>query len=328
VGERFSTSSHIPVNRVYTPDITSESADSSGCSDFSEKHKYSEISILLLEVNLMSHEKEIKRVVRESYGKIWKAEGTCCSPSPESGRVVRLSEHAVHEALLNEIMPLNGKRILDVGCGNGNTVLRIAKEVGSHGKAVGIDFSPEGIAEAKKKAIELGLDKVAEFRVVDAEKLPFEDNYFDAVVSECVVCLTPNKQRVLNEKARVLKPGGKIVMHDVISKAEMPKAVQTNPELYCGCIGGAISQNNYVRMLQQAGLTEVKTVDYSGEQAISGYPVSLKKALDSQILMAATNIDDEKDFQEVVNFVRKGGVGYALFTAKKPLINEPQLKSR
>jgi len=284
--------------------------------------------MLLLEVNSMSHDDEIKKVVRESYGKIWKTKGTCCSPSPGSSRVIRLSEHAVHEALLNEIMPLNGKRILDVGCGNGNTVLRIAEEVGPRGKAVGIDFSPEGIVGAKKRAIELGLDKVAEFRVVDAEKLPFKDNYFDAVISECVVCLTPNKQKVLNEKARVLKPGGKIVMHDVISEAEMPKAVQTNSELYCGCIGGAVSKNDYIRMLKQAGLTEVKTVDYSGEQAISGYPVSLKKALDSQILLAATSIEDEKDFQEVVNFVRKGGVGYALFTAKKPLINKSQLKSR
>jgi SAM-dependent methyltransferase len=266
----------------------------------------------------MSQDGEIKRMVRESYGKIWKAEGTCCSPSPVAVKVKHLSEHPIHEALLNEIMPLEGKRVLDVGCGNGNTVLKIAKRVSPNGKAVGIDFSKEGIAKAKKKAVALGLDKVTEFRVADAEKLPFKDNYFDAVISECVVCLTPNKQKVLAEKARVLKPGGKIVMHDVISKAHMPKAVKTNPELYCSCIGGAISQGDYVKMLRQAGLTEIKTVDYSEEPALDNHPVSLKRALDSQILMAATNIEDEKDFQEIINFVRNSGVGYALFAAKKP----------
>lgn len=266
----------------------------------------------------MSHEDKIKDVVRESYGKIWKTERTCCSPSSKSDRVIRLSEHAVHEALLNEIMPLEEKRILDVGCGNGSTVLEIAKQVGPEGKAVGIDFSPEGIAEAEKKAIELGLEEATEFKVADAEKLPFEDKSFDIVISECVVCLTPDKQKALNEKTRVLKPGGKIVMHDVISKAPMPRAVQTDPELYCGCIGGAVSHDDYVEMLKQAGLTEIKAVDYSDEPAIHGYPVSVKRALDSQILLAATKIEDEKDFQEVVNFVRNGGVGYALLTAKKP----------
>lgn len=287
-------------------------------SDFSEKYRYSEYPCLFLEVNFMSHEDEIKEVVRESYGEIWKTAGTCCSPSPKSDRVIRLSEHAVHEALLNEIMPLKGRRILDVGCGNGSTVLEIAKQVGPEGKAAGIDFSPEGIAEAKKKASELGLEKVTEFRVADAEKLPFEDNHFDVVISECVVCLTPDKQKALNEKTRVLKPGGKIVMHDVISKAPMPRAVQNDPELYCGCIGGAVSQGDYVEMLKQAGLTEIRTVDYSDEPAIHGYPVSVKRALDSQILLAATKIKDKKAFQQVVNFVRNGGVGYALLTAKKP----------
>ena len=111
----------------------------------------------------------------------------------------------------------------------------------------------------------MGLEEVTELRVADAEKLPFEDNYFDAVISECVVCLTPNKQKAFDEKTRVLKPGGKIVMHDVISKAPMPKAVQTDPEVYCGCIGGAVSQDDYVEMFQRAGLTEIDTVDYSEE---------------------------------------------------------------
>jgi len=266
---------------------------------------------------------EIKRTVKQSYGKIWQNEGTCCDSSCEPGKAVSLSLQTPHEALLKEIMPLEGKKILDVGCGTGDTVLELTKKVGSKGKAVGIDFSEEGIEKAKKKAVELGLEKVTEFRVADAEELPFKDNYFDVVISECVVCLTPDKQKALSEKTRVLKPGGKIVMHDVVSRAPMPKAVQTNPKLYCGCIGGAVGQDDYVKLLKQAGLTEINAVDYSDKPAMSGYPISIKKALDSQILLAATGIEEEKDFQEMVNFVRNGGVGYVLFTAKKPLTSKP-----
>ncbi len=107
-------------------------------------------------------------------------------------------------------------------------------------------------------------------------------------------------------------------MHDVISRANMPQAAKTNPELYCGCIGGAVSQDDYVRMLKQAGLTEIKTIDYSKTPASQNYSISIKRALDSQILLAATEAKEEKDFQDIVNFVRSGGVGYALFVAKKP----------
>jgi ubiquinone/menaquinone biosynthesis C-methylase UbiE len=267
----------------------------------------------------MSCNNEIKKTVSKYYGKIWKAQGTCCNASCELAEVVPLSDRSPHEVLLDEIKPLKGKTILDVGCGNGNTVLAITKEVGPNGKVVGIDISPEGIAEAKRKAVELGLEKVTEFRVADAEQLPFKDNSFDIVISECVVCLTPDKQKALNEKARVLKPGGKIVMHDVVTRTSMPEAIRTDPQLYCGCIGGAVSQDEYIKMLEKAGLTEVKAVDQSNNQDPAySVRVSLKKALNSAVLMTAISLKDDKSFQEIVNFVRNGGLGYVLFTAKKP----------
>lgn len=271
----------------------------------------------------MSCNNKIKKTVSEYYGKIWKAQGTCCNASCESAEAVHLSDRSPHEVLLDEIKPLKGKTILDVGCGSGNTVLVIAKEVGPEGKVVGVDLSPEGIAEAKRKTAELGLEKVTEFRVADAEQLPFKDGSFDIVISECVVCLTPNKQKALNEKARVLKFGGKIVMHDVVKRTSMPEAIRTDPQLYCGCIGGAVSQDEYIKMLEQAGLTEVKAVDCSdsGDPAW-GHQISFKKALNSAVLMAAISQKDDKDFQEIVNFVRNGGLGYVLLTAKKPLGNK------
>jgi ubiquinone/menaquinone biosynthesis C-methylase UbiE len=264
----------------------------------------------------MSCKDEIKKTVSEYYGKIWKAQGSCCDTSCESVEVARSS----HEVLMDEIRPLKGKTVLDVGCGNGNTALAIAKEVSPNGKVVGIDLSPEGIAEAKRKAVELGLEKITEFRVADAEHLPFKDNSFDVVISECVVCLTPDKQKTINEKARVLKPGGKLVMHDVVTRTDMPESVKTNPQLYCGCIGGAVSQDEYVKMFKKAGLTEVKAFDQSNsDDPATRYQSSFKKSLNSAVLMVAISQKDDKDFQEIVNFVRKGGLGYALFTAKKHL---------
>lgn len=264
----------------------------------------------------MSCKNEIKKTVSEYYGKIWKTQGSCCDASCESVEAAS----SPHEVLMDEIRPLKGKRVLDVGCGNGNTALAIAKEVGPNGKVVGIDLSPEGIAEAKRKAVELGLEKVTEFRVADAEQLPFKDHSFDIVISECVVGLTPDKQKTINEKARVLKPGGKLVMHDVITRTDMPESVKTNPQLYCSCIGGAVSQDEYVKMLIQAGLTEVKTVDQSNlNDPATGYQSSIEKSLNSAVLMVAISQKDDKAFQEIVNFVRKGGLGYALFAAKKPL---------
>lgn len=247
---------------------------------------------------------DIKERIKKFYGERWESEGSTCTCETSKSK-----ERSPRYALISELSPRRGMKVLDVGCGTGDTVLKIAEEVGPNGKVVGVDFSPEGIAQAKKKALSHGLEKVTEFRVADAETLPFEDNFFDAVISECVVCLIPDKQRVLNEKVRVLKPGGRVIMHDVISRIRMPKTVREDPKLYCGCIGGAVSEQDYLEMMRRAGLTDTKVVDYSEEA---------RKGLNAMILSAAVDtIKNDKDFHEVVDFVRKGGIGYALFMGKK-----------
>lgn len=215
-----------------------------------------------------------------------------------------------HDALIGELSPREGMVVLDVGCGTGDTVFEIAEKVKPTGKVVGIDFTKEGIEKAREKARNLGLDGIAEFRLAEAEKLPFENETFDAVISECVVCLTSDKERVLAEKVRVLKTGGRVIMHDVISWAPMPETIRNNPKLYCSCVGGAVSMDEYKRMLKDIGLVGIRAVDYSKQ---------VKRQLNLGILSNALDISkDDKAFGEIVDFVRKDGIGYALFVGAKP----------
>jgi len=246
---------------------------------------------------------DLSGVVKEYYGKRWSSQAsTCCE---ESDPLLD-----AHSALLSELSPRLGMAVLDVGCGAGDTVLEIAEKVKPTGKVVGVDFTKEGIERAQEKAKSLGLDGIAEFRLADAEKLPFDDESFDAVISECVVCLTSDKERVLAEKVRVLKPGGRIIMHDVINWAPMPEAIRNSPRLYCSCIGGAVSMNEYKRMLEDVGLVGIKAVDHSEQ---------VKRQLNLGILSNALDISkDDKAFSEIVDFVRKDGIGYALFVGTKP----------
>jgi len=243
----------------------------------------------------------IEEAVKKVYGQLW--------TSQKAGKSKRLaSMFSAHEALLKELKPQKGMKILDIGSGNGETVLTIAEKVGPKGKAVGVDFSSEGIALAKERAKERKLENIVEFHQANALELPFPDNSFDAVISECVVCLIQDKQKALNEKVRVLKLGGRVIMHDVITWASMPQAMREDQKLYCGCIGGAVSLDEYVEMMKKAGLIDLKTVDFTKD---------VKKMMNMGLVAQALNLKDDKAVHEIVNFVRKGGIGYALLVGTK-----------
>lgn len=250
----------------------------------------------------------MEEIVKKEYGQMW------ASQKGEQARSKKLeSLLSAHDVLLKELSLQKGMKVLDVGSGSGETVLAIAEKVGPTGKAVGIDFSPEGIALAREKARQRNLDNVAEFHEANAKKLPFSDNTFDAVISECVLCLIEEKQKVMNEKVRVLKTGGRLIMHDVVIWEPMPQVMRENQKLYCGCIGGAIRLDEYVEMMKKAGLTEIKTVDFTKNDT----HMRARTKTNARILTKALELKDEKEFQEIVNFVRKGGLGYALLTGTK-----------
>jgi SAM-dependent methyltransferase len=246
----------------------------------------------------------IEEAVKESYGKRWASLKATKAAQSES----QASMRSAHEALLEELRPFEGMTVLDIGSGSGETVLAIAEKVGSTGKSVGIDFSPDGIKLARENAKKRGLEKIAEFHQAHAVELPFPDNTFDAVISECVVCLIQDKQKVLNEKARVLRSGGRVIMHDVITWAPMPRAMREDKGLYCGCVGGAVSLDEYVEMIKKAGLTDIKTVDFTR---------GAKRMLSLDSVAKILKKTEAKSAREIVDFVNKGGIGYALLVGTK-----------
>jgi ubiquinone/menaquinone biosynthesis C-methylase UbiE len=246
----------------------------------------------------------IEDVVKDRYGELWASQRL-----DESKQQKKLaSDLSAHDTLIKELKPQEGMKVLDIGSGSGVTVLAIAEKIGPTGKAVGIDFTPEGVALAREKAKQRKLENIVEFHQANAKELPFPDNTFDAVISECVLCLIEDKQKTLDEKVRVLKPRGRVIMHDVIIWAPMPSVIRENQKLYCGCVGGAVDLSEYVKMMKKAGLMNIKTVDFSQ---------SFRKTMNASVITQALELKEEKDFQEIVNFVRKGGLGYALLIGTK-----------
>jgi len=251
-----------------------------------------------------SSKASMEEAVKKSYGQRWANIKATKSAQPDS----MASMESAHEALLEELKPSEGMRVLDIGSGSGETVLAIAEKVGATGKVVGVDFSSEGIKLARENAKERGLANRAEFRQANAVELPFPENSFDAVISECVVCLIQDKQKTLNEKVRVLKPGGRVIMHDVVTWAPMPKAMREDKGLYCNCVGGAVSLNEYEEMMRKAGLTNIKTVDFSKET---------KELVDSSTVAQELKSRKSKSAREIIDYVNKGGIGYALLIGTK-----------
>jgi SAM-dependent methyltransferase len=150
-----------------------------------------------------------------------------------------------------------GEVVLDLGSGGGIDVFLAAKQVGPDGKVIGVDMTPEMIERARQNADSAGFDQV-EFRLGRLEDLPVDDNSIDAVTSNCVINLVPDKQRVFNEIARVLKPGGRLVISDVVLDGPLPESVAGDLLAYVGCVAGAMQRDAYFAAVEAAGLTDVE----------------------------------------------------------------------
>ena len=149
-----------------------------------------------------------------------------------------------------------GQVVLDIGSGAGIDCLIAAEKVGPAGRVIGLDMTPEMIERARKNVREAGVGNV-EFRLGDAEKMPVEDNSVDWVISNCVINLSPDKPAVFREIARVLKPGGRISISDIVAE-DLPAAIRESRDAWTGCLAGAISEAEYVQGLEAAGLRSVR----------------------------------------------------------------------
>jgi arsenite methyltransferase len=215
--------------------------------------------------------------VQEKYGALARGvteagEAACCGPSmrccdpitkdlyADSEKGV-LPENAVLASLgcgnptaLIELKP--GETVLDLGSGGGIDVLLSARRVGPTGKAYGLDMTDDMLALARKNQIEAGATNV-EFLKGEIENIPLPDASVDVIISNCVINLSANKSRVLEEAFRVLRPGGRFAVSDVIVHGEVPPAVRESMLLWVGCIAGALEENDYKQKLLAAGFVDV-----------------------------------------------------------------------
>ena len=223
---------------------------------------------------------DLKATVRERYAKAARevAEGartsccstTCCGGSAgdpitsnlyQDAETAALPEKAVLASLgcgnptaLAELNP--GEVVLDLGSGGGIDVLLSARRVGPSGKAYGLDMTDDMLALARENQRAAGLENV-EFLKGEIEAIPLPDRSVDVIISNCVINLSADKGQALREAFRVLKPGGRFAVSDVVVRGEVPPEVRRSMELWVGCVAGALSEADYTRLLEEAGFQEV-----------------------------------------------------------------------
>ncbi len=224
---------------------------------------------------------DIKEVVKEKYGKaaLRVTEGktscgcrsSCCSvPGAVDPITVNLYDRKQTEGLPAEavlaalgcgnptaLAALNpGEVVLDLGSGGGIDVLLSARRVGPSGKAYGLDMTDEMLALARENQRQAGLSNV-EFLKGEIEQIPLPNDSVDVIISNCVINLSADKDRVLTEAFRVLKPGGRFAVSDVVVRGEIPADIRRNVELWVGCLAGALDESDYVARLRRAGFEDV-----------------------------------------------------------------------
>ena len=151
----------------------------------------------------------------------------------------------------------DGETVLDLGSGGGFDAFLAANQVGADGQVIGVDMTPQMISKARNNAAKANYSQV-EFRLGEIEHLPVADSSIDVIISNCVINLSPNKQQVFNDAYRVLKPGGRLAISDVVSSRELPDEIINDHVLYSACVSGASSIDALQQMMQQAGFKQIR----------------------------------------------------------------------
>ena len=248
-------------------------------------------------------DQDIKQIVKDKYGKaalrVSSGESSCggasssrgaCDPITsnlyESGETAALPAEAVAASLgcgnptaLAALEP--GETVLDLGSGGGIDVLLSARRVGPTGKAYGLDMTDEMLALARENQRKAGVDN-AEFLKGEIEAIPLPDDSVDVIISNCVINLSADKDRVFAEALRVLRPGGRLAVSDVVVRGEVPSQIRRSIELWIGCVAGALEEEEYRAKLAKAGF-----------EAIDLEPTRIYRVEDARELLAGAGIDAE-----------------------------------
>jgi len=240
----------------------------------------------------MSSDTDLRKLVRERYGdaavKVELGQvgsccggggnASCCEPVTanlyDATDTAGLPEQAIAASLgcgnptaMADLKP--GETVLDLGSGGGIDVLLSARRVGPAGRVYGLDMTDSMLDLARRNAAAAGVSNV-EFLKGDIENIPLPDSSVDAVISNCVINLSGDKQRVLTEAFRVLKPGGRFAVSDVVVRGEVPAEIRRSVELWVGCVAGALEESEFIQLLMQAGFEDPQiepTRIYSSEDA-------------------------------------------------------------
>ncbi len=227
---------------------------------------------------MKNDENALRKSVREGYAKVARGSGSCCggssaccgtSAARETSRSFGYSDEEMasvpdganlglgcgNPTALAALRP--GDVMLDLGSGAGFDCFLAARKVGPAGRVIGVDMTPEMVDKARTNAARAGFANV-EFRLGEIEHLPVADNSVDVVISNCVINLSPNKPQVFREAFRVLKPGGRLMVSDIVLTAPLPKALLDSAAAYVGCISGASLKQDYWGMIAAAGFGDVK----------------------------------------------------------------------
>lgn len=221
--------------------------------------------------------KDLKLVVQEKYSEIAQqsliqTQSSCCGSSSCCGELEFsmigdeytgvAGHHADADLGLGCGLPTQfaniseGDSVLDLGSGAGNDCFVARAVVGASGKVTGLDFTEAMITKAKFNNQKLGYENV-EFVQGDIESMPFSDDEFDVIVSNCVLNLVPDKKKAFSEMMRVLKSGGHFCVSDVVIKGELPQALKDDAVMYAGCVAGAIDINEYLKIIEQQGFEDI-----------------------------------------------------------------------
>jgi SAM-dependent methyltransferase len=213
------------------------------------------------------HSEDVRRAVRETYGRIAKAgtAGCGCACSPEAGytEAERSSLPEGADMALGSGNPLAfaalrpGETVLDLGSGGGVDCFLAAQRVGRDGHVIGVDMTPEMVSKARRNAETAGAANV-EFRLGEIEHLPVADASVDVVLSNCVINLSPDKAAVYRDAYRVLKPGGRLAISDVVATAELPEEARHDLARHVACVSGAAGIAELQRILGEAGFEQVR----------------------------------------------------------------------
>jgi SAM-dependent methyltransferase len=213
---------------------------------------------------------QLRELVREGYTRVAQQQGEDAERADATARRIGYSDEQLEAApeganlgvgcgsptAIDRLLP--GETVVDLGSGAGMDAFLAARQVGPSGRVIGVDMTDAMLEKARENARKTGLEATVEFRKGNIEALPIESGSVDAIISNCVINLSPQKDRVYAEAFRVLRPGGRIMISDVVLERPLPEAVLHSIDAYIGCVGGATLRDEYLETIAKAGFREVR----------------------------------------------------------------------